>query len=267
MSLLQCEESLFFSSDEANGALNKSSDGSTFSVQLNNPIAIPKEAIYCTLEVTAATIWNNSPNISTAIGNNTLSFEYLAASHTITIPDGLYGIDELATRIQREIVALGLPADMFVFSADDSTQKVIVSFTYANTRLDFTQPNSCRVILGFDARDAPVFSQPAGYSEESDTTANFNRVNNYLIKSDIISNGISVNAISDSIIADILITSSPGDQIVYTPYNPPRANADELINHSKSSLTFRLTDQVGRPAETLGENWGFTCVLRYVLKV
>jgi hypothetical protein len=74
MALLHCEESFFFSSDKANGAQNVSSDGSLFNVELYNPISIPKEAIYCTLEITAATIWNVSPNISAAIGNNKLNF-------------------------------------------------------------------------------------------------------------------------------------------------------------------------------------------------
>ena len=92
MSLLNCEESYFFSSDERNGAQNKSQDGSTFSVQLNNPISIPKESIYCTLEVSSATIWNNTPNISSAIGNNKLYLHTevdadLGPDFVITIPD------------------------------------------------------------------------------------------------------------------------------------------------------------------------------------
>ena len=373
MSLLHCEESYFFSSDERNGAQNKSQDGSTFSVQLNNPISIPKEAMYCTLEVTSATIWNNTPNISAAIGNNKLYFHTevdtsIGTDFVITIPDGLYGVSELTARIQREMLGLGLPRDVLLLTADDATQRIVVSFGYANTWLDFgdgspttlsstdlgfnnavqvsmsvdlltlsgtdmplgrfevgdtfrfdsggsafagqtftiqtviaggsdtvqvfdidpavasqalpattlsfsriragaPRTDTFREVLGFDTRLVPLTPKASSHSEGGDFTAAFNRVNNFIIKSDIISDGISVNAINDSIIADVLITSEPGDQIVFTPFHPPKANADELIGHRKNFLSFRLTDQVGRPVETMSENWSFTVVLKYVLKV
>jgi hypothetical protein len=267
MALLHCEESFFFSSDAANGAKNKSPDGSLFNVQLYSPISIPKEAIYCTLEVTSATIWNVSPNIAESIGNNKFYFHTAGSDFNFTIPDGLYGVDELAARIQREIVELGLPPDLFVFSADASTQKVVIAYNYANSWIDFTQPDSIRDVLGFDARLVPLTGQPANHSETGDFTANFNRIQNYLLKSDIISDGISVNAVSDSIIADVLITSKPGSQIIYAPYHPPKANADQLIGHSKTNFNFRLTDQQGRRVDTLGESYAFTIVIRFVIKV
>lgn len=267
MALLHCEESYFFSSDAQNGAQNKSPDGSLFNVQLYSPISIPKEAIYCTLEVTSATIWNVSPNISSSIGNNKLYLYHETMGYVITIPDGLYGVVELAARVQREIVERDLPANLLVFTADDSTQKIVISFNYANTWIDFSLPNSCRDVLGFDARKVPLTPQAANHSETGDVTAEFNRINNYLLKSDLISDGISVNAISDSVIADVLITSSPGSQIVYSPFHPPRANADQLIGHPKTNFGFRLTDQVGRRIDTLGESYSFTIVLRYVIKV
>ncbi len=371
MSLLNCEESYFFSSDERNGAQNKSPDGSVFSVQLNNPISIPKAAMYCTLEVTSATIWNNTPNISEAIGNNKLYFHTeadpaLGPDFVLTIPDGLYGVSELTARIQREMIGLGLPQDMLMLTADDATQRIVVSLGYANTWLDFAdgspttlsstdmgfnntvqvtmsvelltlagtgmplgrfevgdtfrfdsgalagqtftiqtvigggsdtvqvygidppvaslalvdvavsfsrirvgvhRTDTFKDVLGFDARLVPLAPKTSSHSEGGDVTAAFNRVNNFIIKSDIISDGISVNAINDSIIADVLITSEPGDQIVFTPFHPPKANADELIGHRKNYISFRLTDQVGRPVETMSENWSFTVVLKYVLKV
>jgi hypothetical protein len=267
MPLLHCEEAYFFSSDLKNGAKNKSVDGSTFSVQLNSPIAIPKESIYCTLEVTTATIWNVSPNISAAIGNNKLYLTYGSIGNVITVADGLYGVDELASSIQREMVDRGLPSDLIILTADPATQKVIITFNYPNTRINFDFPNTFRDILGFNERRVPLVDQTAAYSEVGDTTAEFNRIVNYLIKSDIISDGISVNAISDSVIADVLITAAPGSQIVYTPYNPPKANADELAGHRKNFFNFRLTDQSGRAVDTLGENYSFTIVIKYVLRV
>jgi len=267
MALLHCEESFFFSSDKANGAQNVSSDGSLFNVELYNPISIPKEAIYCTLEITAATIWNVSPNISAAIGNNKLNFNSGGANAVITIPDGLYGVDELAARIRIEVVKLGLPNDVFVFGADDSTSKIVYHFHLRRRFIDFTQPDSFRDVLGFNSRLVPLTPQGAEHIEDGDTTAGFNRINNYLIKSDIISNGISVNAVSDSIIAAVLITSKPGSQIVFTPFHPPKANANQLIGHSKTNFGFRLTDEQGRAVDTQGQTYSFTIVIKYAIQV
>ena len=267
MSLLHYEKSFFFSSDATNGALNKSPDGSAFTVQLNSPISIPEKAIYCTLEVQSATIWNVSPNISIAIGNNKLYIHANSLNYVITIPDGLYSVSDLETRIQREVVLLGLPSNLLTISADDSIQKVLLTFSLANSWIDFTPVDSFRTVLGFDSRLVPTTGQAAGYSEEGDINASFNRVNSYLLKSDFVSNGISVNAISDSVIASVLINVKPGSQIEYYPFNPPKADANELIGKAKSNFIFRLTDDAGRPAEMLGEVYSFTIILRYVVSI
>ena len=69
--LLQKQQSYFFSSDPRSGALNLSPDGSDFTVQLDRPISLPK-CLDATLEVTTASVWNVSPNVSALIGNNKL---------------------------------------------------------------------------------------------------------------------------------------------------------------------------------------------------
>ena len=272
-SLITKTKSYFFSSDPANGALNVSPDGSTFQVQLDRPITLP-QCEDATLTVTQANIWNTSPNISTLIGNNKL---YVHSDHvtvpasptdfTITIPDGSYSVEGLNNLIAREVTAVGYPSDLVAIAADDATQKVIVTFAYASTWLDFTQPDNCRDVLGFDARLVPLTPQAAGYTESGDNVAAFNRINTYLIKTSLVSNGISVNNLNESIIAEIPITVKPGSLIVYQPFNPPSCSAMELTTHQKSQMDFRLTDQIGRTVETLGEAWSITIELRYTMWV
>lgn len=266
MPIVHKELSYFFSSSVKNGALNVSGNGDRFSVQLNNPIALPIEAIHATLEVVSATIWNNVFNISQAIGNNRLYVTTGENNIVIVIPDGLYGVPELVTVFKREFVNQGQPADLLIFSSDAATQKIVIESPYAATTADFTQANNCREILGFNARIVPSLpGEPtgAGWEVYGDSVAEFNRTNSFLIKSDIISNGIPVNSISDGTIAEVLIVARPGSQINYAPYHPTRSNATELIGRSKNFFTFRLTDQLGREVETNGEDWSFEVVLRY----
>lgn len=276
--LLQKEYAYFFSSDVENGAQNVSADGSSFSIQLDRPIDLPK-CLDATLEVTTASIWNVSPNISALIGNNKLYVhtDYVVPTppqataaptdFVITIPDGSYGVTDLDQLISREVVKVGYPSNLIQISADDATQKVIITFNYASTWLDFTYADSVRDVLGFNARLVPLTPQAADYSEPADETAAFNRVSSYLLKTDLISNGIAVNNISESIIAEVLITARPGSLINYTPYLPPKADAMELSRHSKNQFSFRLTDQLGRPVELLGESYSFTIVIRYTIEV
>ena len=92
--LLNKEINLFFSSSELASAQNVSSDGSRFSVILDNPIKIPQNALNCTLGVVQASIWNTSPNISVLYKNNKFKFTTSksknAGTHTILISDGNY---------------------------------------------------------------------------------------------------------------------------------------------------------------------------------
>ena len=67
--LVPQEISMILSSDPLNGAVNRSSDGSYFEVQLQQPIEIPKEALNATLSVEESAIWWSIPNIITNENN------------------------------------------------------------------------------------------------------------------------------------------------------------------------------------------------------
>ena len=59
------------------------------------------------------------------------------------------------------------------------------------------------------------------------------------------------------------ITVSPGSQIVASPYNPLRIDANNLIGATRNRVKFWLTDQAGRAVNTNGEIWSVLIVLRY----
>lgn len=59
------EITMIVSSDPQNGAVNRSSDGSYFEIQLQDGLSLPNEALNPTLSVEEATVWWTIPNIIT----------------------------------------------------------------------------------------------------------------------------------------------------------------------------------------------------------
>tara|TARA_R110001606_G_scaffold14795_1_gene61802 strand:- start:52 stop:909 length:858 start_codon:yes stop_codon:yes gene_type:complete len=278
MSFVKEEISIIVSSDYKTGAQNKSSDGSRFEIQLDGDgLMVPKDAINTTVEVEEATIWWSIPNIIT--GENDKIYIYgdsddavpVPQLYTITIPQGLYDLSALNLAILSELEAAGartldgtganLP--LISMSADGSTQKVRLRFNYDNVYVDFSQPNTMREILGFNsAVYGPYATAPINIL--ADSTAEFNTVNYFLIHSDIVSKGVRFNNTYNQTIAQVLINVAPGSQIVSTPFNPARSQANDLAGSRRTNLRFWLTDDQDRAVNTNNENWSARIVIHYM---
>jgi hypothetical protein len=265
--IVKKQETLLFSSSPDNGAQNISADGSSFDVILSSPLQIPRAAVSCSLSVIQASIWNVSPNISSEFNNNIFNFTTTNAAnpgtYNIEFPEGLYSITGFSSYISTFFTNNNLPSNLIVLTADDSTQKTVMTFLDAGDYVDFTVPNSCREVLGFDSRLAPTTPQSAGWSEFSDTEAAFNRVNSYLITSNIVSGGIPINTGGRNVIGSVPITERTGSQINYDPRNTIEIDAIELAGNSKLNLSFQLRDQLLRLAPTSGEYWSIVVRITY----
>jgi len=278
MSFVKEEISIIVSSDENTGAINKSLDGSRFEIQLDGDgLNIPKDAINVTVEVEEATIWWSIPNIIT--GQNDRFYVYgdsddavpVPQLYSLTIPQGLYDLSALNLAILSELEAAGartidgtganLP--LISMSADSSTQKVRLRFNYPNVYVDFSQPNTMREILGFNSA---VYGPYAGAPVNvlADNTAQFNQVNYFLIHSDIVSKGVRFNNTFNQTIAQVLINVAPGSQIVSTPFNPARSEANDLAGNRRTNIRFWLTDDQDRSVNTNNENWSARIVIHYM---
>ena len=265
--LIPFESSYYFSSDPAFGAQNVSADGSRFSVALNTPIQLPRAAMNATIEVTQASVWNTSPNISATIGNNAFTFTTSnaanAGTHSLVIPDGLYSLAGLNGYIGTALGNLGLPTNLITLSGDDATQKTVLTFLDAGDSVDFTVANSVREVLGFNSRIAPAAPQAAGWNEFSDNVAAFNRVNSFILTSDLVSNGIPTNSTAAKILANVPITSSAGNQVNFQPQTPTRVSIRELIGGSRTNFSFQILDQLLRPLDTNSEFYTMLLTLRW----
>jgi hypothetical protein len=248
--------------------------GNRFNVQLNSPITIPQDSVYASLEVVSAKVWNVSPNISAGIGNNHLYFVYQGVDYDVEIPDGLYGIEELNLFIKiyfsNDAV---LPNDLLVLEENGAIQKLSVKFNYIDTTIDFTRPNACIDVTGFftthnEVSDTftstmVISSTIAGESITAPNEARFNRIVNYYITSNLLSDGIPLNNRSNGIICEVPILVKAGYLINFVPTNPLRVDCTDLIGNSKQLISFGLVDQLGREVSTSGEDWSLAIVIRY----
>ena len=265
MTLIKKQISYFFNSSEASGAVKIGNLGNRFRISLDSPFKVPASAKYATLHVPTAAVWNNSPNISALIGNNKLYFSYGGTPYVISIADGLYGVSDLDSLCSIFFTNQGLPTDLFEISSNDSTQKITIAFNYANIIFDFTQPDTCRDVLGFNSQIFGPFAHPSVQSAPN--VAAFNRVVSFFIRSTLLSGGIPQNLTSNGIIADVPINAPVGSLINHEPYNPIKSDATELIGNPKQTFTFALVDQLEREVSTMGEEFSLSVVVEYWVDV
>jgi hypothetical protein len=268
--LLKEELSFLVTSDPDQGAINRSADGSQFEVQLDDPLAIPRDALQVTLQVEEATVWWVVPNIITGVNDTFYVFGDSSTSvptaYQVTIEQGLYDLTGLNNSLLSGLEALGAkttPEPLITLSPDEATQKVLIRFNYDNVTVDFNQPDTPREILGFNATTVgPFVGTPINFLAPN--TAQFNQINSFLIASDLVSKGIRFNNRFNQVISQVLINVAPGSQIISTPFNPAKVDAQELAGAKRTIIRFRLTDDKLRPVNTNGEYFTARIVIRYV---
>ena len=272
-------ECFVFSSNPANGAINRSPTGSKFSVQLTNPIYLPDNAYNAKLEVIQSSIWNNSPNISQVLNNNTMTVQDTSGPYTVIIPDGLYDIDILYDTLALLFDNLNprpqFPfKDMFDIEGNDATNRIYIVFKYTANDADpeiLWSSSTINSFLGFDASSPTKPAQPSTASHNSSITADdpakFNAYNSFVIKSDIVNTGIQINDNFNGTIAQIQITSNPGEIQNFRATEPnifSLCNNLIGINSARYTINFELVSETGVPLDTRGEYYDFVLMLSWL---
>jgi hypothetical protein len=268
------EISLLVSSDPTQGAVNVNKDGNAFEIQLDQAIEVPKEALNVNVTVEEATVWWVVPNIITGENDTFYIFGDLQAGgqqlFIVQIEQGLYDLTGLNNSLQSGLEAQGArttdvgsnPLPLVSLAPDDATQKVLLRFNYPNVYVDFQPNNTPAEILGFNQEQyGPYPTAPLNIPAPN--VAAFNQVNYFLIGSDLVQKGIRFNNRYNQVITQVLINVAPGSQIVSTPFNPAKSNAQELAGAKRTNIRFRLTDDKLRPVNTNGEYWTARVVIRY----
>jgi hypothetical protein len=265
------ELNILASSDPLNGAANISTDGSRFTVNLDEPISIPPDALNVTIDIEEATVWWVVPNIETGVNDllylTVPNVADVLTSYIVTIPQGLYDRSGLSQAIQRELSNLGAkisPESTIILSEDDATQKVEIRLPYLGSTINFTFAQTPREILGFDSQViGPTIIAPD--TVLADNVAAFNTVDYFLLHSDLTNQGIRINNSYSQTVAQVLIDSPPGSQIVFSPFNPARVSAQDLAGAKRSRLRFWLTDGRNQAVNTNGEYFSMRLSIRYLM--
>jgi hypothetical protein len=269
------ELSLLVSSDPSQGASNVSPDGSSFEIQLEEPIHIPIDAVNITTSVEEATVWWVVPNVIDSQNDTFYVFGDradggVAQLFTVKIETGLYDLTGLNNSLQTGLEKAGAkvldgtaPKPLIQLAPDDATQRVLIRFNYPNVYINFTPADTLREILGFNAGQVGPFAS-APVNELAPNVASFNSVNYFLIASDLVQKGIRFNNRYNQIVSQVLINVAPGSQIISTPFNPAKVPSNELAGSKRTVLRFRLTDDKLRPVNTNKEYFTARIVIRYM---
>ncbi len=278
-SWIQFKQSYAYSSDTANGARNKSADGSTFEsiYDSGSPLVVPDGAVNANIGVIKSNIWWTTFNISSTLGsigqgNNIMYVEApdtvdVTTSYVITIPDGLYDLPRLNNTVQQLLANEGAkvsPDPVLALLADTATQKVVIQFNYDDVEVDFTPGDTFRDIVGWTAVNVGPFT-PVPHFESAPNVAAFNTITSFRINSDIVQSGLLFNGQFSQTLATVQIDVPPGSLINFDPQNVTRISANQLSQ--RAVIRHWLTDDNGDLVDTASENWSYELELSYWLKV
>lgn len=268
MSIANREFSIILSTNPQTLSSNTivSADSSRIDISLDTPITFSKNSTITTVEVSGASIWNNSPNVSAAKNNNTLN--YLiggVAQPSIIIPDGLYSVGSLNSEVVRQIINDGNPATTLTLTGNFSTNKVVLTLD-ATVQVDFTT-STIRDILGFNPAIVPAApSAVAGLTISGDNVARFAQTLDWIIKSNVFRKSIALNNVGNEVIARIPITSSVGSLTNYTPIAPTKLENTSIRGSQLNSFYVEINDDSGQPLPQ-SEPWNIVLTFREQLLV
>ncbi len=261
------QSSMVFNSNPNSGSTGQTTLGDRFTVNFGGEkLSIEKRAENVTIKVEQVQVWNTVPNITET--NNTLNITLGGVEYNIVLTKGLYSRQQLNNAVLRGLENMGLLPDPdnppFQLLEDASTNRVVINITVNDLIIDFTKQNNFAEIVGFQNTIIPL-QAGVPINVFAPNVASFNTLEYFVIRSDIIDRGIRENNSYNQAIALVPIDVPPGSNVVYEPRHPPIVDANSLRGSLRSSVTFYLTDQLGRPVDTNGEYFSLRLVLSYTM--
>jgi len=244
-------------------------NGSSFVVNFEQPIALPKECHNPILKVVESDIFNVNPNLSAP---STLVISGLSGSDvTVTLPVSIYDLTTLNGYISRELKANDYDENLYRLSADPGTGKVI------HITNDVSSGGSATLVVGYGAattalqtlvgQTVDIAATQATYEYfVGQNVAQFNNTQYFLIKSDIC-NGIPENGEFKNLIGKHVISAGVGAQSVYEPITPLEVPCDNLRGSGKASFRFFLRDQNDNPVNLGAEPWSVNIIIEFDMPI
>lgn len=258
-------------SNPTTGGSNLREKGSVFDVVLDRPMIIPRKADNISLVVKNASIWWTVPNIGPDLGNNVFIYTKNNIEYRLELGEGLYSLTDLDETISLELQAQSegaITADEIRFEPVTAENKVAIILTEDGASVDFTQENSLRFILGFEAEVLTKTNAGADEVFIGENVAAFNTISYFLIACPtLLSRGLNFNSSYRGIMARVPIDVSPGSLINYDPRQSYAISANELAGGDFTRLTFQLLDNSFNMVNTLGEYWSVLFEITYEIPI
>lgn len=255
---------LFVSSDPTLGAINLTSGNDRFSVQFKRTIIIPEHAQNITLECNQANIWWTVLNVTLGVNDAFRLIEDGVGTHDIILEPGLYDISGLNSAVNNLLINEGLASGVLTITGDNSTQKVLLSFTIAGLQVEWV-PTSFFELVGFNSGQlVPSGGFTIGaFSELAPNIANFSDISSFLVHTSLLQSGIPLGDTESQVLANPQINVPPGSLINFNPFNPVQLDVNHLRGQNINEASFWITDQLNRVIDFNGEFFTLLIVLRY----
>lgn len=270
-------------SSDGPGATKVTEKGDEFIVDMNTYFELPAKARNVKLSMTRADIVYSTPNITVA--NNRLriiapdnSVAQVIRTYDVEVPPGTYDFFSLKDIILSFLAAppdnippaKSNPLPVISLDAALATGKVILTLNYSTVVVDFNHfPNNFAVALGFlptDVIQFPVIGPPSGvYVVESPNRALFDTIRAYLIHTDLVGDGVTVNGFNEQILSFVSITGDPGQAFTFEPQHPSTSRGDHLIGTRRSTIRCWITDERNQSIDMLSDPWSFNLRIEYFL--
>lgn len=218
---------------------NKDAAGSKLLITLDHPIYLSEtKKNYCRL--LKSSVWFTHPNISAALGNNTVKFTYNAVVYTLTIADGIYDTEKVNDRIVELLINNSLPSDLIAWYYDASANRT--SFQVKRVGLaffiDFDTDNK---LLKDNFGMTGSLTDPSEVFFEGGDPVNLNNVTAILVKASFCTGSTYNNEYGTDILDVIQIKDvDPNEQLHTQYFNPAVAQCNLTM---LSQFTVQLTTE------------------------
>lgn len=243
------------------------------------------------IALASITMYNSTPNISAALGNNTYSYRWIDATvNTVTMPDGFYEISDLNNFLHQTMlnnkhylteVSTGDAVWFLTMSVNSSTYKIdLLAYPMDTTNYvaptNYTVPagatwtipatstnpqfiipaSNFQYILGFAPGTYPSTSNNATITTSSSTIApQVNPLSSYLVKCNLVNNPYGI---PNSLIYSFPPAGAFGAQFVIAPNEYSFIDCQDGYYNS---MRIEMTDQNDRPTTILDSNINILMVI------
>jgi hypothetical protein len=252
---------LSFNSAAPNARSNPGSPGETFTVAMS-PLTLSPNVRYG-VRLVQAQFSYAFPNVAST--NNTFVYTKDALDYTVTIPDGLFTLDDLSQEINHQMALLthgGIGSPVFSLGGSNATSIVGLYTNAGHTgyRVRWDLSTLGAELLGFPVT-MPLLAENTGVRiewapmEASMTLG----VDTLVISASGLASGTYTNGTPGPSLCHIPLAGVvPNSFHAYVPRQPTHA---ALANHVFSEVTLSMSDGLGRPLSCRGLAWGVTIAI------